>query len=129
MKESPYPAETHYLILLLKMKMNEVGFDLTLSAAGIGNELGLSGKIIDFAGPIQITHYSWRKSTPFSKDNFSMYCPCLCFCASNNGFINVLCDWGLAIPGKLAILTRFYRYQLFFAINTFFFSFLFMFPD
>jgi len=29
-----------------------------LSAEGIGNELGLSRKLIDFAGPIQVVHYS-----------------------------------------------------------------------
>lgn len=32
-----------------------------LSVAGIGNELGLSGKIIDFAGPIQMIRYSLEK--------------------------------------------------------------------
>lgn len=34
---------------------------LMLSAAGVGNELGLSGKIIDFAGPIQVVRYNLEK--------------------------------------------------------------------
>lgn len=38
-----------------------------LSAAGIGNELGLAGKIIDFAGPIQIIGYSLEKEPSLFK--------------------------------------------------------------
>lgn len=40
---------------------------VTLSAAGIVNELGLTGKIIDFAGPIQIICYSLEKAYSFLK--------------------------------------------------------------
>lgn len=38
-----------------------------LSAEGIGNELGLSGKLIDFAEPIQVVHYSLEKERSLFK--------------------------------------------------------------
>lgn len=40
------------------------------SAEGIGNELGLSGKLTDFARPIQVVRYSLQEEHSLLKRQF-----------------------------------------------------------